>query len=315
MRIIHLSDFHLEYEYITHADYIILQLTKVLTIINKEQPIDLIFCSGDILHKFGKSFKNAQIGYYYFHHHVIVPICKRLKLRESHFFIVPGNHDLDIGNIQQIIQKQIADINDIQTLIDLLSNEFIIRDFTNRAHHFLEFQRALLSSDENIFFEQDVFQTNVRLNTNEGVVGISLLNTSLGYFNVVTPDNHIVLNIKKIIESSSFIKDCSLKLMIGHHNYNAVKEFELSLMGYITTNYDAYFCGHTHGLSEYNVHKRDDCFIFRAPCILTNTSSFSSNEHLNGFLKIDLYNKPLTSAVTMYYQDNKGNFSKKSHIQ
>lgn len=100
--------------------------------------------------------------------------------------------------------------------------------------------------------------------------------------------------------------------MIGHHNYNAVIQFELDKIKYITSNYDAYFCGHTHGLSEYNVAKQDNCFIFRSPSMLSNTLNFCSRDHINGFLVVDLY-KPLRSEVSIYYQDNNGEFYMQRH--
>ncbi len=314
MRIIHLSDFHFEYDYIKHADYIALNLIRALVAINQELSIDLIICSGDILHKYGSSFGNAKIGYSHFRQHIITPICEQLKLHESYFLIVPGNHDLNIVEGHHIIQKQFTDIDSIHKLSVFLSKESTLKFFTNRTSHFLEFQRTLLSLNDNITFKQNVFQTNVCFKVKDGIVGISLLNTTFGCFNSIDSDNHIVLNINNIIESTSFFKDCFLKLIIGHHNYNAVRRFELNQVKYITANYDAYFCGHTHGRSEYNVHKQDNCFIFRAPSMLTNTKCFCSSKHINGFLVIDLYRNPLTSEISMYYQDNNGEFYMQRHM-
>ena len=58
MRILHFSDFHLDGRHIDKAKYVLNYMLKALKEISKEQKIDLVLFSGDMLVQGGKGFND-----------------------------------------------------------------------------------------------------------------------------------------------------------------------------------------------------------------------------------------------------------------
>lgn len=60
MRIIHLSDFHLDKSKLKPFNNIVYQLECTLKMINEEKKIDLIIFTGDMINQGGRSFPTVE---------------------------------------------------------------------------------------------------------------------------------------------------------------------------------------------------------------------------------------------------------------
>ena len=56
--------------------------------------INLIACTGDLLDRGGKDYKNIDEAFGIFKEEVILPITSNIGLNPNRFFMTPGNHDI-----------------------------------------------------------------------------------------------------------------------------------------------------------------------------------------------------------------------------
>ena len=93
LRIIHLSDFHLNKNNVSDWNsYVKDALFKLL-----KDKIDInttfFICTGDLVDKGGKDYSSIEDAFNEFKKQVITPICDFFSLPYEHFIITPGNHD------------------------------------------------------------------------------------------------------------------------------------------------------------------------------------------------------------------------------
>jgi hypothetical protein len=96
MRIVHLSDIHLDKNHLQDVKtYVVPSLIKDLSRFNSEIPIDLVLFSGDLIDRGGASFGNVLAGLQSFEETIINPMSEALSLKQDRIFFAPGNHDID----------------------------------------------------------------------------------------------------------------------------------------------------------------------------------------------------------------------------
>jgi predicted MPP superfamily phosphohydrolase len=196
MRIVHLSDIHLdEGNYDKLRKKIILELIIDLKKYNEKMPIDLIIITGDLVDQGGHSlkkvteFKEIESPFEIFEKLFIEPISKELNISKDKFLFVPGNHDIDNSNINVEKEMELRNLIDesktkIRTDIDghinnyLYDNRANFNEVNNRIKSFKDFEKKyheniltknyIYSNNESIFiYEYDKFK-----------IGFLLLNDS-----------------------------------------------------------------------------------------------------------------------------------------
>lgn len=95
MRILHLSDFHLDKKQLLSSKRIVEQLADRLDVVNAEKKIDIILFTGDMIKQGGKSFSCIRDAFDQFDDMFINTICDRIGLDKRYFIFTIGNHDLD----------------------------------------------------------------------------------------------------------------------------------------------------------------------------------------------------------------------------
>ena len=96
IKIIHLSDFHLNKQNL--ADWNNYILDALSQLINEEKDSTentFIVCTGDLIDKGGKDYPDIAIAFNLFKEQVIDSIINHIGLPLDHFIIIPGNHDID----------------------------------------------------------------------------------------------------------------------------------------------------------------------------------------------------------------------------
>src|SRR5260221_13786203 len=96
MRILHISDFHLDKQ---HQDdsvrYIVNPLLSSLKKLSDETRFDLVLFTGDLVNMAGSSYGTIDTAFAEFEKIFVVPLLQTLHLSREYFFFVPGNHDVD----------------------------------------------------------------------------------------------------------------------------------------------------------------------------------------------------------------------------
>lgn len=93
MRIIHLSDIH--YKNDENSEKIIKKMIDDLDKKNKENEINLILITGDLIDKGGISFGSIESAFQSFEEDILSQIIKKLNMAEDRIIFCPGNHDID----------------------------------------------------------------------------------------------------------------------------------------------------------------------------------------------------------------------------
>ena len=97
MRIIHFSDFHLDYDQIKRSEDLVGKMIQALQLVHQEKAIDLIVFSGDLIDRAGCHFSVPKMknGFEKFEEVVINSITSALGLAKNRFIFTLGNHDVD----------------------------------------------------------------------------------------------------------------------------------------------------------------------------------------------------------------------------
>lgn len=95
MRIIHISDYHLDKKSANDSATIASMLSETLKSINNEKKIDLILYSGDMINTGGSSYDSIGTAFKGFELIFIDKILKTLNLPKNNFLFTIGNHDID----------------------------------------------------------------------------------------------------------------------------------------------------------------------------------------------------------------------------
>ena len=96
IKIIHLSDFHLNKQSI--ADWNSYILDALSALLNKEKGASentFVVCTGDLVDKGGADYSDITTAFNIFKEQVIESILNHTHLPKDHFIIIPGNHDIE----------------------------------------------------------------------------------------------------------------------------------------------------------------------------------------------------------------------------
>ena len=141
LRILHLSDFHLNGDKLKQAEHVLEYMIKALSEINMEKGIDVIIFSGDFLEKGGEGFQHDILsGLNVFKEKVLTRITSSLGLPLSRVIFTPGNHDIDRSKIDEFAEDGIelrAKSN--QDIISLIEGK--TSHVTGRAASFKKFEK------------------------------------------------------------------------------------------------------------------------------------------------------------------------------
>jgi len=238
-RWVHLSDIHFAYkDYFSNR--IRDQLFKKLQQISRQDKVNFLFITGDL------TDKNAD--YTEELYKFINDLLDLLGLDEHHFFIVPGNHDLERTQQRELIIKGIREKNNDEFIFNL--DRDTIETLISSQKKYFDLNKKLKKEDypiQKIHFIKKVDEVNIiHLNTSwlcgiddeEGslFIGVNEL------YNVLKEEN---------------ISPESLNIAIGHHSFECFhkKEQEQLSSLFKDFNIDFYLSGHVHQPSiRYDCH-------------------------------------------------------------
>ena len=150
VQIIHISDFHLDSKPISLKKE---QLVDALIADLKKQNVDTKNCvfviSGDLIDKGGYSFSNTKVAFDYFKTVFVDKLCDRLFVTNDQFFFVPGNHDVNRGKVDAVIENGTMSI--VSTIDGV--NDFIVKNresskYLDRLEDFKTFEEAFYQESQ-----------------------------------------------------------------------------------------------------------------------------------------------------------------------
>jgi predicted phosphodiesterase/GTPase SAR1 family protein len=302
LRILHFSDFHLNKKNLDDWNYFIKKaLLDELKKTHEQEPIDLIFLTGDLIDKGGIAFGSIEKAFEEFRGSIIEPIIQTLGLSIEHFLIIPGNHDLD-----QNADKEFTDIG----LRSYFKSPEIIQEFIKngkkgdlsgfeRIKEFKEFEKRLYKGVSNCSLSP--FDSNFILNIKGTKIGVSCLNSSWRCYDSKNDKGRILIGDTQLASSYNFISECDVKIALVHHPYDWVNEVEKRVIhNHLHNNYNLMFIGHVHeGETSVETNYAGSLFVNVAPGALTDIRS-DSRRYSTGYTIIDFQDE--NKVIKCYFK-------------
>lgn len=309
MRILHISDFHLDkIDKEDNVNYIIGPLVKRLVKIIDEKPIDIILFTGDMINIGGKNYSGLDEAFLDFEETFIDPLLKATNLKKDAFFFVPGNHDINRNCDSIIIEKGLEQDLDSQ---EKLNSFFKKPEGIERIKEYQEFEEYFYKNSKSKV-NLTIFQSTFVIKIHDFNVGICCLNSSWRCYSSDADKGKILIGEKQIIDGLKDIKDCGLKIAISHHHYDYLKEFDKEVVEtLLKQDFNLFFSGHTHRTKAGFVQDPDgQLFSFCASGTLSSSIRNPNNKFENGFSTID-YDIENSLITTKFY---KSEYPKKEFI-
>lgn len=296
IKIIHISDFHLENETPSHEKKTIIN-ALVEDLKKNVDENSILFFTGDLIDKGGVFFANKEEAFQAFETLFIEPILDANPVLKGRFFVVPGNHDVYRNKIDKYseagIKLELESVNSLDAFIQAnrTSLRYLERleDYKKWEKKFYEKYNSKVSTN---------FDTTFKLDINKYKVGITCLNSSWLCKDESDKEN-IMLGKNQIENSLAEMEDCQVKLALVHHPIEFFKEFDReSIKPIICRNYDILFTGHVHELaSSYTQDLSGNIFISIANS--TIAESPKERKYVNGYTIVEL--KP-NQEITAHYR-------------
>lgn len=300
MRIVHLSDFHLNYnQLIDFNEFTMKALLKDLEEFNEEKKVDLILFSGDLIDQGGYSFeKDIDYGFLSFEEYVIMPILKKLNLPKDRFLFVPGNHDINRNTVDKIYEAGL-----LQSLNSITSvNDYIEEHLTKCVERVAAFKTFEKTYYAGLGHDISNFSSNFKYSIDGKKVGVSCFNSSWRCYDSNCDKERILVGERQIILARQAISDCDVKIAVMHHPFDWLAPFERkTIENLVTKDYDLMFCGHVHEgdlLSKSSM--LGNLFISTAPSNWTVNIRSTNRNFSNGYTVVDYTEKNIISYNRRY---------------
>lgn len=292
MRILHISDFHISGNDSEQNKNILISenLIKKVSLIHAEKNIDIIVFTGDAILKGGIGFKDIMEAFDAFQIYFVEPLLEATNLSKDRFFFCPGNHDIQRNLDSKMAEKGTCDY---LTSTDIINNFLEDVDEAGkcmqRVMPFKSFERCFMKEVHSPALHQLTNLHSVyKIIVDEMKVGVCCLNTAWRCYDSNHDHGRIVLGTKQIIDSLPILNDCDIKIALSHHHYSMMRGFEVNdIAKLIVSNFNIYFCGHTHSPSEeLTIKPYGRTFTLVAPGILSH-NIVTQDKYQNGFSIID----------------------------
>lgn len=307
IRILHLSDFHLSNDKanIDKSQKIVDGLFDAVKSIVMEHPIDLVIFSGDAINRGGKDFDSIDDAFLSFQTMLIEPLMDALHLSKNKFVWCIGNHDidrdLDSENAELGIVERLKTPQDVD---DFCSNPKNLRDI-QRIMPFKQYERDFYEETLGNNYKFGNFESCYKYQLDGKKVGVCCLNTVWRCWDSKTDKGRIVLGREQLSRATGFLRDCDVKIVVSHHDYQWMADFEINdIDRLLVSNFDLYFSGHTHSLNaELSIKPQGRTFKIVASGILSH-NIFQCDNYQNGFSVVDYDLDNLQFKMQSYFQNN-----------
>ncbi len=261
----------------------------------KEEQFDLLLFTGDLVFSGTRlrDFTEAKES-------LLDRFSKQYNIPAHNVFLCPGNHDIDRQSVRKsVLRLMDEEINDEYALNQFVkSNDEDFKDSFQPLSNYIDFIKSDYKSDYVKFGDKinNLYSTHVRSvdDTKIGIVSINIAWRAIGD----KDRGNLMFPVEQLEEAIFDIKDADLKILIHHHPFSYLKEFnEYSLEDVIHNNFDLSFSGHRHKNSnQINLTANDGIVKIAGPASLAPEGSEIGYSTYN----LDLGNLSLEENVKLF---------------
>ncbi len=309
IRIIHLSDFHLEKENPNLKQKQVLEalLSDLKPYINDEV---IIIFSGDLIDKSGLSFENQENRFDTFRKIFLDKINAKYPSTNGRIFIVPGNHDFDRSEVDEFTGIPFRDSlieypDKVKSYIEKIKLEGKSIDGLTK---YKEFEKGFYSktfNDKNWSWSQ--FDNSFIIKTKEATIGVSAFNSSWLCYEDENIEK-LFIGDEQVESSLEFIESCDIKIAIMHHPFEFYHKDDIEkIKSLLYNNYHMVFVGHTHKLESKQIDDLDgNLFVSVGKSICGERTK--NIDFVNGYSIVDYYKDDKIKVIYKKYLENKTTF-------
>jgi predicted MPP superfamily phosphohydrolase len=261
--------------------------------------IDLILFTGDLV-KAGDKKDDFKRAYEVF----IDPLLQKTKLTRNEFFIVPGNHDMQMGAINPITEAGLRTVLIDREALNAFLDKEIEKDFPHieRLDHFNAFKSQFHST--HTITSNKLFSTHI-LQKSSTKIGIACLNSS--WRATGKGSNHdkgkLLIGERQIYDALDDIEGCDIKVALYHHSLDWLMEFDQNdAEMLLSSEFDFIFCGHLHKSNIKLVqHFENKAELVQGGCL------YKDRPYYNGYSVVcfDAKKSKGTIYLQSYFDDRK----------
>lgn len=254
---VHISDLHF---YNSRRDDVKEMKSILPNELSKLENIDALFITGDL--RYAKEYRDGEevdiVNY-------IQGLADALKININNVYLVPGNHDLDRGNVREAVIQSLRNNNKYDPQKGYFEDDVL----DNLKEGFTFFKKI----DERLHKESLLFNSkSVHSIVHLEKCNLILLNTSITSGND-DDRGYLLLGSKYLQEVLDSIDSTKPTIMIGHHGNSFINREENK---YIQNklknkNIHVYLCGHEHSIADETVW--DNIRQYTAGCIWNSEKS------------------------------------------
>lgn len=293
--ILQLSDLHLDSSNTKDLQMVLNALWKDL---KTSKEIDFIVFTGDLVMA-GDDKDSFREAYSVF----IEPLLRKTNVDKDRFFIVPGNHDIQRGAIDYIIE---AGLREMLTSPDRL-NSFFDEEVGNgfkhieRLDNFMSFKSANIGIGYMVISNK-LFSIHV-VPIKSMSVGFACLNSAWRATGKGKDYDRgkLLIGERQVTSCLSHLHQCDLKIALHHHPLDWLMGYDQeSMEATMFREFDFIFCGHLH---KGNI-KRLQTLEGRT-VVIPGGAIYQNSTHYNGYsmLSIDPQKGIGELRLRTYYKD------------
>lgn len=301
IKVIHISDFHLENETPSFSK---VEITNALMKdLHKYVCANtVLFFTGDLIDKGGLQFKEkGSVPFERFQDVFLNRILESFPQLKGRIFITPGNHDVYREKIDPVAELGLkGTLTDEKQLNAFIESNRASSKYLDRLEDYKKWERQFYAEYNNCVLSN--FENSFKLKLADHHVGITAINSS--WLCKDENDKHNLLIGRSQIETSlNFINDCDVKLTLAHHPLEFLNEFDYSEIGNtLYSKYDAYFAGHVHTTdSSYIQNLFGSIFFSIANATIADNSP--EKKYVNGYSIVEIYPNDRVKVTYRKYVD------------
>ena len=304
--ILHLSDIHAQIS----SRATITKLTKLLindlTKIQFEYNtfIKVVCISGDLISSGDNSDTELDIVLT----ELIQPLINALNLDETHFFVVPGNHEIKRTEIVPYIESGLASTLVSETAIDDFLQQ-IDKESIKRIDYFSDF--ATLFSGTPIL--DTPLMKSYSLTCNNANIGVVCINSAWRSTGIGSAEKRtMIVGRKQIIDGFESIQTADIKLCVMHHPLDWLIDEDKTAIEKCISGFDFVLNGHIHE-TDTKVYTS-----YNGQTIYNTCGKFdNSSDIYNGYtlISINPYNKDCNIFLRQYFDYPRNCFDKAIALQ
>lgn len=229
--IIHFSDFHFDFKKQNGETEILESLIKDIKDNCKDGKIILLVCSGDLVQSGSLENYDRAIKF-------ILDLLDKLSLDPKYFIYVPGNHEVDLKQVDKDFSKAFTE----RIMREGLSLEDIQKDnITKRLSSFFEYQKFFSE------WAQEKLAFSKIIQCGDSTYGITMVNSAWNTAgNSEYEAKKIIIPRDFLIDGFQKIEGCDKKILVIHHPIDWFEDYCALELENLVSKYDFVLFGHKH---------------------------------------------------------------------